>query len=55
MKLSKELKAKIQAFSTRFSYDDWMLLNTKINFLEAIEAGDFEKAEVIAHEILSTK
>jgi hypothetical protein len=55
MNLSKELKAKIKSFAAGFSYDDWSFLNTKMDFLDAIEAGEFGCAAAIADEVLKTK
>jgi hypothetical protein len=51
-KLTKKQKA---AFASRFSLDDWGWLCTQSRFLEAFEAGDLEVAEVIAHELLSSR
>lgn len=51
MKLSKKLKAEIKAFSMRFSFDEWSMLNSRCDFLDAIEAGNFTEVIEIADKI----
>lgn len=49
-KVSKKQKIN---FARRFSYDDWMKICMDAKLEEAINAGEFEQAEVIAWELLS--
>lgn len=37
-------------FSSRFSFEDWSELCSLGDFTRAVEAGEFDRAEVIAHE-----
>jgi hypothetical protein len=50
-KVSK--KDKI-AFARRFSASDWSELTGNLKFVMAFEAGEFEQAAVIAHEMLTS-
>jgi hypothetical protein len=53
MKKMKATKKQIKQFAARFSFDDWSYLTGKMEFLNAVEAGEFEQAEVIANRLLT--
>lgn len=48
-------KHTIKSFSRRFSFSDWTFLLSHDRFERAVEAHEWEAAEVIAREILDAQ